>query len=95
MQYFQPKLLIEFRLKGLGDDKIYQLLVEVFAKKDSFYYGELIEEMRLSYPKFFKITLGANLTKMLCKHCKTKGWLVQDEPKKPYILGAFQNNHLA
>lgn len=80
----------KFDVTDLEDFKIYQILTNVFSKKDSFSYGELVIQIGLTYKDQFKKKLGDNRTKELITHCKNNKWLLQTKEKAPYTLGTYK-----
>lgn len=75
----------------LTDEVKYQILSECFKKSELITYSELVIQVKQSYKKLFKTSLGDNRAKDLITDCKNNDWLSQEKAKAPYKLEPFQS----
>ncbi|WP_417237378.1 AAA family ATPase [Bizionia paragorgiae] len=76
----------------LPNYEVFQLLIIVFSKGESFSYSELVRQMKLAFKKKYKKTIGDNRIKGLITYCKNNEWLLQEKDKAPYTQGQFNEN---
>ena len=84
----------KFDATDIPDHEIFSLLNAVFSKAEMYKYGELVSMFQLSFKDRYKRTIGQNKAKVMITYSKSKGWLIQDKIKSPYILGKFEDNGL-
>lgn len=82
----------KFDVTTLEETKKMELITEVFTNGKSFLYGKLVEQLQIAYKNQFNISIGTNRTKLLITDCSNKGWLLQEQLKAPYTIGAFNND---
>lgn len=84
----------KFDITELEDYKKFQLLTEIYSKKESFSYSELVIQLQFAYKNQFDSKLADNRAKVLLTYCKNKSWLLQEANGKPYTLGTFKENKM-
>lgn len=76
----------KFDVQDLDVYQLQELLVNVYAKGESFTYTELRIQIQISYKELFKKTLADNRAKKIITLCKNNELLNQEKPKAPYTL---------
>lgn len=80
----------DFKVSDLTNEKLYEILEEVFKHGESFSYSKLVFQVKIAYQKIIEKSIGDNTAKGLITQCSNNGWLVQEKPKSPYKLGSFE-----
>jgi len=70
-----------------NEDKI-KLLKDIFSDDNEFMYSELVKQIKRSYSKLYKDSVGDNQAKGFIKECKSKGWINQKVHKGKYTLSS-------
>ncbi|GAA4292705.1 AAA family ATPase [Aestuariibaculum suncheonense] len=67
------------------EDKL-KLLRDVFSVTKDFRYKELVNQIKESYRKLFKVHVGDNQIKEFITECNSRNWINQEKPKSKYTL---------
>ena len=78
-----------FDVTDLEDSKKYELLQQVYSNGQSFGYKELETQIKLASKIQLGKELGTNSVTALITYCKNNSWLIQEKPKAPYTIGAY------
>lgn len=74
------------KLSCLGEGEKKKLLDDVFNVANDFMYGKLVKQIKLSYAKLYKETIGDNQAKEFITECRAKGRIHQERHKGKYTL---------
>ncbi len=67
------------------------ILHTVFSKNESYMYGELVRQIKLTAEHEIGEKFGENRVKHFITHCKNEGWILQQGEKKAYTLASIVN----
>jgi len=79
----------KFDILDLSEDKIYDLLKEVYSHGTEFSHSKLELQIKIASKKILKNELGNNRITELITNCKINNWLFQEKAKAPYQLGEY------
>ena len=70
--------------------RIYQLLTDVFSKKNEYKYAELMIAIKAAHKVQLRRSVGNNAIRDLMSHMKNMDWLLQETNRGSYKLGEYK-----